>query len=67
MNGEDYNFVFINKVNYYLTRQEALLSDKSFEELKLMIIHRKMLNQFVIKYKHSYLTNTETILGITLT
>ncbi|EDR25468.1 hypothetical protein EDI_126710 [Entamoeba dispar SAW760] len=54
-------------VNYYFTRQEELLSDKSFEELKLMTIHRKVLNQFAIKYKHLYLTNTETILGITLT
>ena len=57
----------INRVNYYLTRQEELLSDKSFEELKLMIIHRKMINQFVIKYIHLYLTNTENILGINLT
>ncbi|ENY59765.1 hypothetical protein EHI7A_205310, partial [Entamoeba histolytica HM-1:IMSS-A] len=56
----------INRVNYYLTRQEELLNDKSYEELKTMTILRSRLNQLAIKYKHLYLTNTEILLGITM-
>ncbi|GAB1223887.1 hypothetical protein ENUP19_0163G0045 [Entamoeba nuttalli] len=54
----------INRVNYYLTRKEELLSDKSYEELKTMTNLRKRLNQLAIKYKHLYLTNTQILLGI---
>ncbi|EDS88909.1 hypothetical protein CL6EHI_021880 [Entamoeba histolytica] len=54
----------INRVNYYLTREEELLSDKSYEELKTMTNLRKRLNQLAIKYKHLYLTNTQILLGI---
>ncbi|GAT99535.1 hypothetical protein CL6EHI_047110 [Entamoeba histolytica] len=54
----------INRVNYYLTRQYELLSDKSYEELKTMTNLRKRLNQLAIKYKHLYLTNTQILLGI---
>ncbi|EDS88771.1 hypothetical protein CL6EHI_198110 [Entamoeba histolytica] len=54
----------INRVNYYLTREEELLSDKSYEELKTMTNLRKRLNQLAIKYKHLYLTNTQSLLGI---
>ncbi|EDS88898.1 hypothetical protein EHI_047520 [Entamoeba histolytica HM-1:IMSS] len=56
----------INRVNYYLTREEELLSDKSYEELKTMTNLRKRLNQLAIKYKHLYLTNTQILLGITV-
>ncbi|GAB1224881.1 hypothetical protein ENUP19_0224G0013 [Entamoeba nuttalli] len=56
----------INRVNYYLTRQEELLSDKSYEELKTMTHLRKRLNQLAIKYKHLYLTNKQILLGITV-
>ncbi|EAL42771.2 hypothetical protein CL6EHI_145150 [Entamoeba histolytica] len=56
----------INRVNYYLTREEELLSDKSYEELKTMTNLRKRLNQLAIKYKHLYLTNTQILLGITI-
>ncbi|EMD48336.1 Hypothetical protein EHI5A_185930, partial [Entamoeba histolytica KU27] len=56
----------INRVNYYLTREEELLIDKSYEELKTMTILRSRLNQLAIKYKHLYLTNTEILLGITM-
>ncbi|GAB1224418.1 hypothetical protein ENUP19_0200G0001, partial [Entamoeba nuttalli] len=56
----------INRVNYYLTREEQLLSDKSYEELKTMTNLRKRLNQLAIKYKHLYLTNTQILLGITV-
>ncbi|EMS12816.1 hypothetical protein KM1_331920, partial [Entamoeba histolytica HM-3:IMSS] len=56
----------INRVNYYLTREEELLIDKSYEELKTMTILRSRLNQLAIKYKYLYLTNTEILLGITM-
>ncbi|EDS88807.1 hypothetical protein CL6EHI_051190 [Entamoeba histolytica] len=54
----------INRVNSYLTREEELLSDKSYEELKTMTNLRRRLNQLAIKYKHLYLTNTQILLGI---
>ncbi|EDS89089.1 hypothetical protein CL6EHI_125010 [Entamoeba histolytica] len=54
----------INRVNYYLTREEELLNNKSYEELKTMTNLRKRLNHIAIKYKHLYLTNTQILLGI---
>ncbi|GAB1227702.1 hypothetical protein ENUP19_0352G0003 [Entamoeba nuttalli] len=57
----------INRVNYYLTREEELLIDKrQYEELKTMAILRSRLNQLAIKYKYLYLTNKEILLGITM-
>ncbi|EDR22699.1 hypothetical protein EDI_042290 [Entamoeba dispar SAW760] len=57
----------INRVNYFLTREEELLSDKKrYEELEAMTNLRSRLNQFAIKYKYLYLTNEETILKITM-
>ncbi|BFU24011.1 hypothetical protein, conserved [Entamoeba histolytica] len=56
----------INRVSYYLTREEELLTDKLFEELKAMTNLRSRLNQLAIKYKHLYLTNTQILLGITI-